>query len=35
MKTLRRFIVLGIIAFTLQTNAQVINLNPDVNGDPW
>lgn len=35
MKKLKLFYVLGLIIITLQVNAQLVNLNPDPNGDPW
>lgn len=35
MKTLYKFFLLCFIAMAFQANAQMINVNPDPNGEPW
>lgn len=35
MKTISRFLGLLALCVTLNAQAQIINMNPDLNGEPW
>lgn len=35
MKNLYKFFLLCFIVMAFQANAQMINVNPDPNGEPW